>query len=280
MCRIFAASDKMKKKDILELLLDMESRNTDGFGFAYTENKKLIVYKTKNSLSDSLKKKGKNNIFDFFPEKRKGWAIFHLRAATHGNISVRNAHPFVSTNYAWVHNGVFREHELVKSLLGKDIKYSSDVDSEVALYLFEKLGAKKFAKVVEGSSVYLALQRDGSLWAIKTTFHADLKIGQLTKKKLFLSSELPFRCKFEHEEAKDGWYYFNPDGTLNSHKEKDNDVIVSRSFYKAPKVIHSPYDADNYPKGFANLGHFGSSFGSREDQFANQYDYIGRSAID
>lgn len=228
MCRLMAVPPQMSRGDVLDILLDMETRNTDGFGFAYVKDKKFIANKTRNSLSKSLKKKGKDNIFASFPEQRKGWAILHLRAASQGDVSTRNAHPFLSENYAFVHNGMFREHLLIRAALSKDIKYTSETDSEVALHLLEHIGPKKFAQLVEGSSVYLALCRDGSLWAFKTSFAADLKIAKL-KQGIFLASELPFKCEFDGDEMRPGWAHLSPEGEILHKKEKGESISFSPS---------------------------------------------------
>lgn len=284
MCRLMAVPAQMKRGDVLDILLDMESRNTDGFGFAYTQDGHFVLNKTAASLTESLKRKSsKYNIWNNFPNKRKGWTIFHMRAATHGEVCAKNSHPFVAGNTAWVHNGVFKECDIVRAAMGKTVKFESQTDSEVALHLFNRVGPKKFVQLVNGFSVYLALNKDGSLWAMKTAYGADLKIGKLEKgcSVCFLSSTLPYKNEYYDKEAEDGWYFFNASGKLVDHAEKKDEYIKTKRSvrpnsnigYRSNPIIqnHSEYES---------MSDWGSNFQRRyleEKRLERERAYLGQS---
>lgn len=76
--------------------------NPDGFGIAYTDGKKLKVYKTMklNTFINKYKE-----VRTQFP---KSYILLHTRLATHGKKCVDNSHPFkVTKDICMAHNGVF-----------------------------------------------------------------------------------------------------------------------------------------------------------------------------
>jgi glucosamine--fructose-6-phosphate aminotransferase (isomerizing) len=64
----------------------------------------------------------------------------HTRWATHGNISVENAHPLISENkVAVVHNGIIENYLTLKEqLIAEGYSFQSKTDTEVLPHLFSK----------------------------------------------------------------------------------------------------------------------------------------------
>lgn len=76
------------------------TKNPDGGGFAYIKNDKIYIYRTldRNKFIDKLKKHRGDNMNAPF--------IWHMRAASHGVVSLENTHPFkVNEGLVFAHNG-------------------------------------------------------------------------------------------------------------------------------------------------------------------------------
>ena len=67
-------------------------------------------------------------------------AIGHTRWATHGNITVENAHPLISEHkLAVVHNGIIENYETLKNkLISEGYNFISETDTEILPHLFMK----------------------------------------------------------------------------------------------------------------------------------------------
>ena len=246
MCRMAAfVAKEFKKNDILDMLLDMEGARTgDGVGYALVSEGKFIYKKTTLSLTEILKKKSKSEWFgDCF--NHNSWVIFHSRKASPGGggICSVNAHPFMGRDNAFMHNGLLKNHELIKATLGKDYKYTSGTDSEVALNLYEKIGARKFTKLVDDSGVFVALNRNGELTVIKSNFASDMKFAPTKNGSIFLMSEFPTQSDYKEKEMEVGVAVFDVAGKLINFKEKEKKVASSHvTTYTYPKKTIEPID--------------------------------------
>lgn len=98
MCIICAKAKGIKRPTDEQFEAMMES-NPHGFGMATFENGRIVVRKT--MLPEQYMKWVKK-VKDETP------AIFHMRIATHGSVSEKNCHPFISDDGQWAfaHNGI------------------------------------------------------------------------------------------------------------------------------------------------------------------------------
>lgn len=143
---------------ILEGLKKLEYRGYDSFGYALASNKKIIVKKIVGKISDYSEKN--------FIESKLG--IGHTRWATHGSVSIKNAHPHLSNNkkIAVVHNGIVENYDfLKKELEKKGFIFCSQTDTEVIPNLIQFFMKKKpfeeavriTAKKLKGYFAFIAL---------------------------------------------------------------------------------------------------------------------------
>jgi glucosamine--fructose-6-phosphate aminotransferase (isomerizing) len=119
---------------LLQGLKRMEYRGYDSAGVAVVDDERSIFLSKQAGKIDGLKKSLENCTVP----ARVG--IGHIRWATHGEPSERNAHPFLSYNrrFAIAHNGIIENHTALRhSLETKGYVFSSDTDSEVIAHLIE-----------------------------------------------------------------------------------------------------------------------------------------------
>lgn len=212
MCRIAAFPPGFGRIEALEILANFEDRNTDGTGSAYVKDGRFVVDKWAKPFSTIIKSKP---FLAHMPYD--GWTIAHLRAASHGDNLKQNTHPFIVGPWAFIHNGVWSEYNLVKLALSKQVEFAGDTDSEVAAHLWNIIGPKKFSEEIDFGGVFMGLHRSGALWVAKTS--GDLEIKALKKDKVLLASEFN-RQKYEDTvEGLHGWYHFDKNGGYVKHKE-------------------------------------------------------------
>ena len=119
----------------MEGLRRLEYRGYDSSGVSVADNKnKIITLKTVgkiDNLANLLEKK--------MPEGN--WGIAHNRWASHGRVSIENAHPHFDCqkNIFLVHNGIIENYRQLKEKLTKEgHKFLSETDTEVLAHLIEK----------------------------------------------------------------------------------------------------------------------------------------------
>ena len=151
MCGIVGYIGKRNAYEILvKGLHRLEYRGYDSAGVALlNDRQELNVYKAKGKVSDlETAAQGK--------DCKAEVGIAHTRWATHGEPSVRNAHPHVSGsgNLAIVHNGIIENFMLLRDqLMEKGFKFNSDTDTEVLVQLIE------YAQHQNGCSLAEAVRR-------------------------------------------------------------------------------------------------------------------------
>lgn len=118
--------------------------------------------------------------------------IGHTRWATHGEPSVRNAHPHQSSTgrFTLVHNGVIENYHEMKNDFLSDVTFHSDTDTEVAVNLIEhfaltegldaEVAFLKALNVIEGSYAFALIdsEQPGVVFAAKNK--SPLLIGKGT----------------------------------------------------------------------------------------------------
>ncbi len=133
MCGIFAYTGKGKKdagKVLLDGLLSLEYRGYDSAGIFTPESGAV---KTPGAVKELRKKVSK----DFSGKS----GIAHLRWATHGEPTAKNAHPHSDCGgELWlVHNGIIENFKELKEKLAKlGHTFRSDSDTEVLAHLVEE----------------------------------------------------------------------------------------------------------------------------------------------
>ncbi len=162
MCGIVGYTGGRQAFDILiKGLHRLEYRGYDSSGVALmSEHQDLNVYKAKGKVADlETASHGK--------DCSGTTGIAHTRWATHGEPSVRNAHPHVSEsgNLALVHNGIIENFALLREQLKeKGFHIQSDTDTEVLVQLIEYAQQMNHCTLAE--AVRNALQRCIGAYAI------------------------------------------------------------------------------------------------------------------
>lgn len=131
-----------------QLLYADQLRGIDGTGIFYNSNKK-----TKNTIR-TLKAPYKSSIFlasKEFDDARKvmfqesSFAIGHNRAATRGEKTHANTHPFREKHITLVHNGTLSSHKELHD--DKEV----EVDSHAICHSIANIGAKETLKKIDGA---------------------------------------------------------------------------------------------------------------------------------
>jgi len=140
MCGIFAY--KGPKTNAAELVIKglkkLEYRGYDSWGVASKCDSEISIYKNVGKISDfDFEKPPK----DIDLGRECNLAMGHSRWATHGGVTVANAHPHYSADksIAIVHNGIIENYiELRNELKEKGYEFRSETDTEVIAQLIQE----------------------------------------------------------------------------------------------------------------------------------------------
>jgi glucosamine--fructose-6-phosphate aminotransferase (isomerizing) len=135
MCGIIGYAGKQKALPFLiDGLKSLEYRGYDSCGIALIEKGKIKLVRAKGEVAQLVKKTRRL-------ESQAVLGIGHTRWATHGQPSVKNAHPHVDCagKVAVIHNGIIENFQDLKDELIKlGHKFRSDTDTEVFAHLIEE----------------------------------------------------------------------------------------------------------------------------------------------
>jgi glutamine---fructose-6-phosphate transaminase (isomerizing) len=251
MCGIVAG---VSERNILPILIEglkrLEYRGYDSAGVAViNKNNTISCVKEVGKVESLSKKLLKNNI--------KGCiGVAHTRWATHGEPSVRNAHPHLSRdNVAIVHNGIIENFsELRKELEADGFKFESDTDTEVIAHLISKVweiekdaidNIRKVISMLEGAYGLAVLNKDDPESIIAVRSGSPIVIGFGINEN-YISSDslslLPVTNRFHYLDEGDITYIsknkvdvYDKDGKQKKYKIKELDYVedaASKGSYK------------------------------------------------
>ncbi|UNM97343.1 glutamine--fructose-6-phosphate transaminase (isomerizing) [Ignatzschineria rhizosphaerae] len=192
MCGIFGAISH--NHNILPTLLNgleqLEYRGYDSAGIAFLTDHHLERIRAIGRV-ENLKESAANY--------QSHIAIGHTRWATHGGVSVENAHPHRSEHLMIVHNGIidaYEEHK--KRLTLEGYQFTSETDTEVLVHLLHEamqsthdllLAVKKVVQSVTGNYVLLVMNQNDSESLIATMQGCPLILG-LKEDTTFIASDI------------------------------------------------------------------------------------------
>ncbi|MDP6932169.1 MAG: glutamine--fructose-6-phosphate aminotransferase, partial [Myxococcota bacterium] len=155
---------------LLEGLHRLEYRGYDSAGMATIQSGALEVHRCVGRVAQ---------LESTLPEDLIGTiGIAHTRWATHGGVTVENAHPHVdaSGRIAVVHNGIIENAALLRARLkAEGVSFRSDTDTEVLAHLIGRFYGGNSLDGVEGTddpveAVRRALLLLRGTWGIAVTF--------------------------------------------------------------------------------------------------------------
>lgn len=139
---------------LIEMLKRLEYRGYDSAGIATVNNDRFEICKATGELKNLILKLKNGNICD------GNIGIGHTRWATHGNVSIVNAHPHCTKRLGVVHNGVITNYMDLKNKFLDPSEITTDTDTEVIVRIIDKFIAegentknaiKHFMSLAEGS---------------------------------------------------------------------------------------------------------------------------------
>jgi glucosamine--fructose-6-phosphate aminotransferase (isomerizing) len=182
---------------ILNGLRRLEYRGYDSAGLAVVQDSEIQVRRVDGKLANLAE------LLDQDPAHGK-IGIGHTRWATHGEPSVRNAHPHIGARgrVVLVHNGIVENfHQLREELAAEGVEFQSDTDTEVIVQIVERYlesgsdllsAAQSAFRHLRGAHgiVMLSLDDPGRIIAARLGDAGGVVVGY-GEGEMFVASDLP-----------------------------------------------------------------------------------------
>ncbi len=242
MCGIIGYNGKSNSIPVLlNGLKRLEYRGYDSYGFA-TANGAIKIRKNVGKIG-GLSEKDLSEL--------KGTIGFgHTRWATHGGVTIDNAHPHADCTgrFALIHNGIVENFdELKKELLSKGHKFKSQTDTEVIVHLIEesaegdaKEAIIKAVSRMHGSFTFLLLDsNEKKLYGYRKDSPLVLGVGD---GEMFLASDVPAFLKYTNKVV------FMENNQLAVLSENDFEILENGEKI-APKIQEIAWSFEEAEKG-------------------------------
>lgn len=193
MCGIFGYKGNQNAGPILYAGLNrLLYRGYDSWGIAVQLDHTIFVEKQVGKISDF-------KTITTIPPAHVG--IAHTRWATHGGVTVKNAHPHYATDHSFVlaQNGIVENCETLKqSLKKKGYKFISETDTEVIVRLIEdkqkkthdlSAAVQKAFQKLHGRNTIILLTANGTIIACRNGSPLVVGLNNNTDE-LFISSDV------------------------------------------------------------------------------------------
>lgn len=202
MCGIIAyRGRKDARKVIWQGLRSLEYRGYDSWGIGVASPNSIKLFKKVGKISES-----KLSSLSL-PASQIG--LGHTRWATHGRVTVRNAHPHLSQSgrLAVVHNGIVENfNSLKKELQDKGYHFKTETDTEVIANLidyyyednsYHKAVQKAFKRLSGRNALVVYHRQSNVLIGVKKG--SPLIFGRVGKKDFFIASDAVAFLRYESQ---------------------------------------------------------------------------------
>jgi glucosamine--fructose-6-phosphate aminotransferase (isomerizing) len=166
MCGIVGIAGQDKIASVLvQSIARLDYRGYDSCGVATLNSRGIELRKGVGSVEEVAVREG-------FASVHGGIGIAHTRWATHGGVSLENAHPHLSCDgsFAVVHNGIISNYQVLRSeLQDRGHRFSSETDTEIFAHLVEE--AHRSGLSVERAFVQSLRRLEGSFAIAMISFH-------------------------------------------------------------------------------------------------------------